>query len=460
MKGLTTKTADILEKIIDSVFNSLTLRLLGIVPKISRTKSIVFRTSKDSLTSLFLKQLGTTEPTKSEEDTLKVLLRIANGYADALRDRTKTKVLQNVDSYLKGQSSQDKPIKIKEVKNIVNTELDKAKNHFKLIAGTEGHKCVNTANALSISKLASNKGIEDPTVFFSVIKDDRTGFYEFVLHTLDDKVTPRVWKLSEIDSNYYKNGNQYPSISGLHPNCRCILTFLSPGFGFDEKGKLKYKGPKWDEFEHQRELYGLPSVPARPTRKINKNEKLMKGEMDDYIPTEHGEEHPQNEGKHPTRQLIGHQANNGKVVWTGKMIKNPLERNSYLNADQMDALHKQTYVRYATKNNIKKNPDFRESLVGLNSMIKNDNDRHLRTGRTGVNSNFNHQEMRQRHIIKAMAGHEGYSIDHVKTPEGNHIGIRIKAPRHHKSGDLGETSWFWDGKSLKTESNKIIGRWK
>ena len=96
-------------------------------------------------------------------------------------------------------------------------------------------------------------------VFFSVIIDDVTGKEEFKLHLLPDRKTPRVWFLSEIGAEYHKKGDSNPKLAGLHPNCRCKLTYLAPGWGFTKDGKVTYIGPDHDEISKQREEYGKPS---------------------------------------------------------------------------------------------------------------------------------------------------------------------------------------------------------
>ena len=85
-----------------------------------------------------------------------------------------------------------------------------------------------------------------------------TGSEEFVLHLLPDKKTPRLWKLSEIGHEYHKKGDPNPKLPGLHPNCRCKLTYLAQGFGFDKDGKVTWKGVDHDELEFQRKEYGKP----------------------------------------------------------------------------------------------------------------------------------------------------------------------------------------------------------
>lgn len=267
MKGLSLKAVEAIERIVSERFDKVGMQFLGLVPAITKTKRIVFSSAKNSLTSLFLQALGTRNPNKNEEETLKVILRIANGYVDALKERTQARIVHDINAYIRDQNSKNKPVSLDKTKDIFRKEMDKAGKHFKLIANSESNKTTNVGTALQISKVAESQGIEDPTVFFIITHDDRTGFYEYVLHTLPDKKTPRLWKLSEISTNYYKPGEQYPSICGLHPNCRCKITYLAKGFGFDENGKVKYKGKDWDEFKYQREKYGLPDVPLKPTRK-------------------------------------------------------------------------------------------------------------------------------------------------------------------------------------------------
>ena len=256
MAGITNEAAEAIAKMVEGRFNSISLSFLGLVPKLSKEKRIVFSTAKNSLTSLFLQALGNKDPNKSEEDALKVILRIASGYTDALRDRTTSRVIQSIDGYVREQTLKDKPIKSDKVKEMVEKEMKSAKNHFKMIANTESNKAANTGTALQIQKIGDSKGEADPTVFFVIVKDEVTGSEEFILHTLPDKMTPRLWKLSEIGSGYHKKGDKNPKLAGLHPNCRCKLTYMAKGFGFDHKGEVVYIGPDYDAFKEQRKEHG------------------------------------------------------------------------------------------------------------------------------------------------------------------------------------------------------------
>lgn len=258
--------------LIEEHFNSIAIKFLGMIPKASKNKRLMFSIEPNSITSLFIEALGTQKPTLAEEDTLKSLLIIADSYVDALKDRTKAQVMNDISAYVSDMGNQNKPINMTKIGNIFEEKMDKAKTHFEMIAGVESNKASNTGTALQIVKVAENSGDSDPTAFFIVTVDDRTGPYEFVMHLLPDGVTPRLWKLSEITSSYFKPGDQYPSLCGLHPNCRCKITYLPPGYGFDDKGKIKFIALGHDEFKAQRAKHGLPKVPSKISRKKPKKE--------------------------------------------------------------------------------------------------------------------------------------------------------------------------------------------
>ena len=83
---------------------------------------------------------------------------------------------------------------------------------------------------------------------------------------LPDGVTPRVWKLSEVGAGYHKKGDLNPKIAGLHPHCRCCLTSLLNGFGFNSSGMVTYIGKGHDEFAKQRGMVKSEDGLAKSTR--------------------------------------------------------------------------------------------------------------------------------------------------------------------------------------------------
>jgi hypothetical protein len=258
MQGLSEKAAKSVERLIKAKFDNLSLSFLGLIPKATKEKNIVFTTSRQNIISLFLQALGTRDPNRLEEVVLKKLMGVASNYIDALRDRTTARVVNDLDAHVRNQQLKGQSVTGSEISSIIDKEMGKAKNHFKLIANSESNKAVNMGVGLQISKMAKNRGVKDPTVFFLVTIDDVTGPEEFVLHLLPDRKTPRVWKLSEIGSEYHKVGDPNPKFPGLHPNCRCKLAYLASGWGFNDAGKIEYIGPDHDEFKSQREKHGLP----------------------------------------------------------------------------------------------------------------------------------------------------------------------------------------------------------
>lgn len=217
-KGLSFKAIETIERLIKSKFDNISMDILGLKPKV-QGKSIIFSTEKNSLIKLFATALKTTNPTSEEEVVLKKILKVASGYLDALRDRTTARAIHKLDAHVVSSKNQNKPTKINDLSGIIEQEMSKAKHQIKLIANAESQKTINTGTALQISRMSSQKGEEDPIVFFVVTIDDVTGPEEFVLHLLPDRKTPRVWKLSEIGADYHKVGDPNPKLPGLHPNC-------------------------------------------------------------------------------------------------------------------------------------------------------------------------------------------------------------------------------------------------
>ena len=451
MKGLPFKAVKSIEKLIEGKFDFLALNFLGMIPK-QKSKSIVFSSGNSSIVFLYLKALGKKRMTKEERDLLKVILNVASGYIDSLKDRTKSKVINSIDSYMRDVKLKDRTPKIKEIKKLVDKEMKSAKKHFELIANSESNKSINFGTAMKIARVTKRHGDEDPTVFFMVTIDDVTGDEEFVLHLLPDRITPRVWKLSEIGSEYHKKGDSNPKFAGLHPNCRCKLAYLPKGFGFNKNGKIHFKGLEHDEYKEQRKEFGTP-------RSDVKKAVYHEGKWHVESTDNHGDEHPDNENRHPADHELVHQAANGQKYWKPKHFR---WAGELLSESQGNKKQTQMAKKWVLDNGHERGSRIRDHLASLSRTIKNDPDRHLRVSETSNHPDRGHTEMRQRHFMYALQGKEGYSIEpHFDEETSQYKGLNIYAPRHHKSGDLGETKWHWDGNSLKTVYNKMTGkRWK
>ncbi len=252
MRGISSSSKNKIHELVDEMFDRMALHLVGEVPSLRNKKSIVF-TSKPNLTlaHLFIKSLGSERPLPQEQEALKNLLSTAEEYVSSLRSKTKAQVTESIDSYVKEQALKNERASTVEIKSRINDVLDKARSHFKTIAEAESTKARNMGKALQIGKVAASQGVQDPSVYYVVIKDGKTCNECVRLHLMDDLVTPRVWKLSEIGFGYHKKGQPNPKIAGLHPHCRCSMAFLAPGFGF-KAGQVSWIGEGHDEYRAQR----------------------------------------------------------------------------------------------------------------------------------------------------------------------------------------------------------------
>jgi len=241
----TTKIANI----IDNLFQSMAYDFMGFNPKSGKIS-----TRQNNLISIFLSGLGE-NPGPEERDILKTSLQITNAYIEGLQARTKSRILDKVVSESVSAADSDNPIDFNKVRSIIGKELSVAGSNFKTAISSEATKIRNLSTAMKIEKMSSQRGVEDPDVFWVVTLDDKTAKEpEKTLHLIEGTTIPRVWKLSEIKHEFWKKGMNAPSIYGGHPNCRCVLTFLAPGYGFDDKGRVTYIGRKHDQYEAQKKM--------------------------------------------------------------------------------------------------------------------------------------------------------------------------------------------------------------
>jgi hypothetical protein len=314
------------------------------------------------------------------------------------------------------------------MKSLIDKEMTSAKKHLQLIANSESNKSINYGMAMKIGRLAKRKKEDDPTVFFMVTIDDVTGDEEFKLHLLPDRKTPRVWKLSEIGSEYHKKGDPNPKFAGLHPNCRCKLAYLPKGWGFNDDGKIRFKGLDYDEYAVQRGESLNKAEDEGPMKHIYPTAK-GKWELHDTAPA--GLEHPDNINKPFHQHKTSHITEDGFNTWTIK------------NTDTKDDQFKGSTRRFFAANDGNYSEQGMQSLANLVNQVHSHPDRHA--VHTGPNNN---QKIRTRHLHNAFTGKEGYGVQEI-APDGQHKGWIIRADRHPGDKSM-QTIWYWDGKSLKT----------
>lgn len=253
MKGISSSGKERIAAVVEEMFDTIALQFIGDIPKLRNKKALVISSKRNyGLPHLFVQAMQNRVPNEVESDVLKSLLESAYGYVESLKSRTKSNVTERIDGVIREASLNNRQASESDIRDILQEELSKARVHMKSIAEAEATKLRNLGTMMDISRVAANLGDDDPTVFFVVVKDGATCKECVRLHLREDQITPRLWKFSELKQGYHRRGENNPSAFGLHPHCRCTLTYLSAGFGFNEQGKVSYQSEDYNAFSKQR----------------------------------------------------------------------------------------------------------------------------------------------------------------------------------------------------------------
>lgn len=251
MYGISSTSKEAIARVVEDIFDRLALQLIGEIPRLKGKKVFVINTQpKEGLAHLFIQAMGNRAPNAIERDALKSLLDSSFGFIESLKSKTRSHVTERIDGMAREARLRGQTIPESTIQNVIQEELGKAGSHMKTIAESEATKLRNLGTAMDITRVAAGIGDKDPSVFFIVIHDTVTCKECKRLH-LNDDGTPRVWKFSELKQGYHKRSEDVPSAFGLHPHCRCTLSYLTSGFGFDAKGKVTWKGQGHDEHKRQ-----------------------------------------------------------------------------------------------------------------------------------------------------------------------------------------------------------------
>ena len=253
MYGISSSSKDAIAIAIEKMFDQLAYNLLGNIPKL-RDKSPFFGSAaKFSLAHIFVQALNNRELNHVQRDILRSILNSSYGYIESLKSKTSSNVAEAIDALVKESRLKNTLVTTSLVVGIMAHEMGKARSHMKLIAEAETTKTRNLGHLSEIISDTKNEGIEDPTVFFIIVRDGKNCVECLRLHMLPDGVTPKVYRMSELSMNWHKRGEDRPSCNGEHPGCRCSLQQLPPGWGF-KAGYLAFISLDWDEYKKQRGL--------------------------------------------------------------------------------------------------------------------------------------------------------------------------------------------------------------
>lgn len=233
----------IIENKISDVFDSIKGKFLG--PNVGKTLYLTY--NKD------LSLPGMYEAASREEggipqiETLDKLTDKSKNYLDALKSRTINKIVNKLESHVKEEQS----VSVESVSAALKETLGQATSELKRIIETETQVAKNVGLLDGIVRSNSSMGIDDPVICFIPAKDKEVCDECVKVHYMPDGATPRVWRLSEVSGGYHIKGEDRPSLSGLHPNCRCVMVTLFPGFGF-KNGRVSFISTNHDELAAQR----------------------------------------------------------------------------------------------------------------------------------------------------------------------------------------------------------------
>ncbi|WNM70317.1 hypothetical protein [Myxococcus phage Mx1] len=243
-----------IETAVDLLFDKAKARLLG-PHMVDKRLDITFRREL-SLPGLY-EAAHQEEKGIPDKEQLESLLRVAENYLDATRLRAKSQVVNAVQAYVqdvaKVKKRGDPAPNVHEVLGGELADLwGKVSSQVRRIVDTEAQNVRSVGVLDGVVRANASVGIEDPVVFFVVVRDQHLCDECKKLHLMPDKTTPRLWRLSEVGHDYHKRGEPQPKVAGLHPHCRCSMTTLLPGFGFDASGMVKWVKEGHDELASQR----------------------------------------------------------------------------------------------------------------------------------------------------------------------------------------------------------------
>ena len=253
MLGISSSGREEINRAVEDLFDTIALQLIGDIPKLKYKKLLLISSTKNyGLPNLFVQAMANKTPNPIEQDVLKNLLDSVHGYIETLKSKTKTQIAERVDEIIRQAKLRKEKANKEDIEDVIKEEFEKAKSHLRTIVEAESTKLRNMGSLMDISRVAASQGESDPNVFFVIVRDGSTCKECLKLHLMPDQITPRIYSFSELKQGYHKRGEENPSAFGLHPHCRCTLTYLSKGFGF-KNGMLTYVKENHNELEKQRQ---------------------------------------------------------------------------------------------------------------------------------------------------------------------------------------------------------------
>lgn len=360
-------------------------------------------------------QVATTPaPRQVRDGALDFLERMIQRYSDKLGEQIKTDVLTAVEHNImpfsdrrEGQAIyealKDKDIWKKNLRTLLKDKVQNWEYRYRTIINTELNRASNWG---SMDAILHDNAHLDPSQI-TVFKQGNKPGHGACDHCakfwyLEDGITPRVYKMSELIANGSNIGRKakdwLPTIDSTHPNETHLLSELKPGFGF-VGGGLEWISDAHDEYARQR------GQKPRPHLVLVKGETLIKSVP---APTRLGQ--VSEDGRYESAHHMG------RVVW----------RYSGPEAALDDGV-----IKNKTQGYLATHPEAHHELIrGFVSSVATHKNRHLVTSREPTMAHM----PRARHIRALLNGQPSVRML-VKEHKGG-LALAFQAIRHGERDEV------------------------
>lgn len=141
----------------------------------------------------------------------------------------------------------------KEANAAITNHMERAEQYVDMLVSNETRITQAYASREGITKLASDIGVQDPTVVFLGVTDHKICKYcKSMYHDVNNIRVPKPYKLSQIREGYFKPkewDGKTPNQAPLHPRCRHSMSFVPPNFGFTAAGVIEFKEIGYDYYK-------------------------------------------------------------------------------------------------------------------------------------------------------------------------------------------------------------------
>lgn len=206
-------------------------------------------------------------PKSIQQGALDFLDRMMDRYSGKAVDQLKSEILSTIEGTInpiidrrEGQqiyeALQDKNLHKKNLRGLLKDKVDNWEYRWRTIVDTELNRASNWGAMDAILHNNQAKSPDQITVYKIGNKPGHGSCkYCAKFWYMEDGVTPRTYKLSELAANGTNIGKKakdwLPTVDSTHPNETHTLHEIRPGYGF-VNGNIDYVGDKHDEYDNQR----------------------------------------------------------------------------------------------------------------------------------------------------------------------------------------------------------------